>query len=300
MDMKNKWIGVCDSILGRSHIKNDMPNQDSLLIKYYDEAILFGVADGHGSRLCMYSDRGSEFALKALDDEFKKIKNNLYEDDKLNIKMLTKSFLNSVIESWKEYVLDDYKNIIKDELNDDDLYNILLKYGTTLVFSILIDEYIFTYQLGDGNILFISNNNDVITPIDIKEENSFNNTLSMCNKGAIDKFSYKIYCDINETISLILISTDGYFNSFETNADFEKVGIDILDIYKSEGIEYIKDNLNDWLKETSDNGSGDDTSVCVLIRNDIKNNNSENNESDELFEVVEEENIEIVGDNQLI
>src|SRR5208282_1676163 len=68
--------------------------------------------------------------------------------------------------------------------------------------------------------------------------------------------------------ALILLSTDGYANSFRTDADFLKVGSDILATMRDEGPDYVKSNLESWLLEASQAGSGDDVTVGLVYRVD--------------------------------
>ena len=43
-----------------------------------------------------------------------------------------------------------------------------------------------------------------------------------------------------------------------------KIGTDMLSIIKEEGIDYVKNNLETWLKETTASGSGDDITLGLL------------------------------------
>ena len=71
--------------------------------------------------------------------------------------------------------------------------------------------------------------------------------------------------------SLIMISTDGYSNSYTSDENFEKVLIDLSKIIfenpegLQSGIKNIKDNLESWLQETSKLGSGDDITVGLMV-----------------------------------
>jgi hypothetical protein len=64
----------------------------------------------------------------------------------------------------------------------------------------------------------------------------------------------------------VLLSTDGYANSFASPDAFLKVGRDYLDMLRTEGAEEVAKNLPAWLEETSQNGSGDDITVGIIYR----------------------------------
>ena len=77
----------------------------------------------------------------------------------------------------------------------------------------------------------------------------------------------------NETTSLctptalVLLSTDGYANSFSNEAGFLKVGPDIWQMMREEGgVQKVKDNLEVWLQAATQTGSGDDITLGILYQ----------------------------------
>jgi hypothetical protein len=65
---------------------------------------------------------------------------------------------------------------------------------------------------------------------------------------------------------LILASTDGYANSFKTDADFLQIGQDYLDLLRRGGIARVAHELPAFLEEASKLGSGDDITLCLAVR----------------------------------
>ena len=63
--------------------------------------------------------------------------------------------------------------------------------------------------------------------------------------------------------ALILLSTDGYSNSFQDEAGFLKVGSDLLHMIRTTagGLDMVKEHLVAWLTESTYAGSGDDITV---------------------------------------
>jgi hypothetical protein len=74
----------------------------------------------------------------------------------------------------------------------------------------------------------------------------------------------------HQTPALILVSTDGYSNSFSNDHNFLKVGTDIWEIVRSEGLSEVDKNLKSWLKEVSEKGSGDDITMGIICRADMQ------------------------------
>lgn len=66
---------------------------------------------------------------------------------------------------------------------------------------------------------------------------------------------------------MILLSTDGYSNSYDTTEGFEKIGVGYLrNLQEGNGISDVAENLSVWLNETSEQGSGDDVTLAIAYR----------------------------------
>ena len=72
--------------------------------------------------------------------------------------------------------------------------------------------------------------------------------------------------DTSDLPALVLLSTDGYANSFRDDGGFLQIGGDVLQILREDGIEGVERNLTSWLSEASELGSGDDITLCGLWR----------------------------------
>ena len=64
--------------------------------------------------------------------------------------------------------------------------------------------------------------------------------------------------------SLVLLSTDGYANSFRSDEDFLKIGQDYLEIIREQGISSLAEELPAILTEATQQGSGDDITLAIL------------------------------------
>ncbi|MDO4757089.1 MAG: hypothetical protein Q4A54_12130, partial [Parabacteroides sp.] len=71
-----------------------------------------------------------------------------------------------------------------------------------------------------------------------------------------------------ESVSLptmIMLSTDGMANSYVNDAEFEKTCRDYYDLIVEHGPEAIAENLQQWLKETTEHGCGDDITAAFAF-----------------------------------
>ncbi len=276
MVIKNsQWMNTYESVMGKTHTKLKIPNQDAVLSEILDDDILVSVvADGHGSRKCTRSHLGAKFAVEAAIETVKSIKGDLLKDDTLNTRAIGKYLTKRLIKSWRVKIDDDL-DMSPIELDELDLSakekkeikkNPYISYGSTILMVIFIKEFIVCYQLGDGDILFVSKANNVTKPIKRDTRHIANDTTSLCLHKPEKEFKIKVFRDLNAVLQMIILSTDGYSNSFSSESGFFKVGSDIFDMIKEDGFTVIEENLKEWIEETSNQGSGDDTSVSIITR----------------------------------
>jgi len=246
------------------------------------------IADGHGAEECFRSNIGSSIAVEIATKisqyylKKKKIYKTLFSDQKQRDK-----FVNKLVKQWLICVLKHYK---KNPLTSKEIATIVeldekkskkitqrpvTIYGSTLITALIYDQQIILFQIGDGDVMLVSNEKEIIFPIERPEGLLGNETTSLCNVNSARLFQSAVIKDINP--SLIVLSTDGYSNSFSSHEDFKKVGIDFLELENKNGFQMIKDNMHRWLEETTKTGSGDDTTVAVIRRID-KNKEIANHE----------------------
>ena len=283
-----EWRVISETVPGASHLRAGTPNQDSIL--YVRESsrglpIVVSVADGHGSPKCFRSDFGSQFAVKKsaqIIGEFldeRRGKFDLAEIESEGKDYLPKEF----VKKWRKTVEYHLKNnpFTEDEfvkleeksgaaarkLVED---NPLLAYGTTSLTVAMEEDFVLYMQLGDGDILNVSGAGEVSKPLPEDGRLLANETTSMCLPKAENDFRFFIQkISASESPAMILLSTDGYLNSFSDEAGFFQAATDILEMLRAEnGFNDINDNLKEWLEEATRMGSGDDCAVTIVYRPD--------------------------------
>lgn len=156
---------ICEGIVkGATHVRNQMPCQDNKkIIKISDEITIIALADGHGSSKCPRSDRGSMIAVNSFYHIMKKYL-EIYGEDEEDITHLM-TFLNregdvrfaqDVCEEWQARVKQSfYKNKVEGMTNEDGSIkwpSVFSLYGTTLLGMLITDSFVFSFQIGDGDI----------------------------------------------------------------------------------------------------------------------------------------------------
>jgi len=272
----NQWMNSFETITGKTHLKIEMPNQDAVMSEVIEEDFLISaVADGHGSKKCTRSHLGALYAVEAAIEVAKNIKDDFIKDNVINTKSIGKHYTKKVISLWRKKI---DEHLEKEPMEFDILEGLSSKeiksikknpyvsYGSTLLIVILIKDFIVCYQLGDGDILFVSKSNKVTKPIKRDNRHIANDTSSLCLNRPEKEFKIKVFRDLNHVLQMILLSTDGYSNSFSSETGFFKVGSDLIEMISEDGFSVIDENLKEWIEETSNHGSGDDTSVSILTR----------------------------------
>jgi len=107
----------------------------------------------------------------------------------------------------------------------------------------------------------VQNDGRVTRPLPRRHEYMSNQTVSLCSHRAHDEFQIQVDPMRGGVPALIMLSTDGYANCFGDDEAFFKVGADFLGYLRAEGPSFVRDKLEDWLRQSSRDGSGDDITV---------------------------------------
>jgi serine/threonine protein phosphatase PrpC len=263
--MVTSWQLISTSVIGASHLQKGKPNQDA--IRHYqaaqDSLTIMAVADGHGGEKYTHSDFGAKFAVKAAITVLKETFKNQHDFSLSQIKHLSENDIpKAIVRSWQEKI-DEYCQRQAD-LNNENKYRY---FGSTLLVALILPRCIVYWQLGDGDIVTITDDNNLTRPIPADSRLLGNETTSLCGqKPWLDFRCHFQPITDNQPPRFILLSSDGYSNAYSSNADFQQTVLDIAEFMKTEGQTWVREQLPDWLEEASKNGSGDDISVGILFR----------------------------------
>lgn len=264
------WQVVGQSVRGATHERNGLPNQDAIywLPESGDgPSVVLTVADGHGSPRYSRSHIGAALAVQTaarLVDEFLQ---SQADDDNLSlIKHATEEWLpRALVRNWSEAVAD---HLNSEPLTPDEPASLdadpTVAYGATLLVTVVTERFVLYLQLGDGEILSVSESGDVVRPL-TKDDRLFGNeTTSLCAPEAWRDFRVNFQPLTQSRPALILVSTDGYPNSFRDESGFMKVGSDLLSMIRENGLASVNDQLAGWLRDSTQAGSGDDVTLGIL------------------------------------
>lgn len=277
-----RWRVVGHSVRGATHERTGAPNQDA--IRWLPESsvglpLILALADGHGSRRAFRSETGARLAVETSLQVIGDFLQGQTENESLSaIKRTAEEWLpRALVRRWLEAV---EAHLAAHPLSAVELKlpgadhpetipqagpsNMYLAYGTTILVTAVTEAFILYLQLGDGEILTVSLDGEVTRPLPKDERLFANETTSLCSRDAWRDFRVCFQVITNTSPALILLSTDGYPNSFRDEQGFLKVGSDILEMVRDSGLDMVNDRLESWLKESTHEGSGDDVTLGLI------------------------------------
>lgn len=275
-----QWTAAGDIVRGAIHIRQDKPCQDALFLlsssqvkrgitftpcgetdsitkSHTDENIISSqsliacVADGHGSNSCPYSDDGAAIAVKITAEILREMLPSLVAHKDIRLPKMIET-------KWKDAVRELHADKAREMIEP---FPYIL-YGSTLLAIATGEDFVLALKIGDGNILMIDENN--ARPILADEESVGEDTESLCLDDAWTYVRTQIIPWNTTSPAMFMISTDGYAKSFADSAGFNKAGTDFYKLWREEGLAYVQENLSDWLRQSSDKGSGDDIAMALL------------------------------------
>lgn len=283
MIMAAQWQIIASTVRGASHIRTGLPNQDALRSPQPSERgapIVLAIADGHGSVKSFRSAVGAQYAVDVAAEVLRGLA--LSAAEVLSVvadsAKIEEQIARPIVAKWRDAVGQDLaaRPFTEEELLGASQHepgnrevvsaNPVIAYGTTVLAALITEAFILYVQLGDGDIVTVSREGVVTRPLPTDARLFANETTSLSSSKAWQDFRVGGVPLTNEPPELILLATDGYANSFRTDADFLKVGADYLDLLRTEGVHNVADTLPDWLEEASRLGSGDDVTVDMLYR----------------------------------
>jgi hypothetical protein len=285
MVMSLRWSALSASVRGASHEQIGSGNQDAVRLKNpsgSDDVLLLAVADGHGSARSFRSHLGSAMAAECALLELGRFIRRLGPDAPLSrVRMQAKT-------RWPKQLLASWKSAVRTHLaahpfSDMDFaafpepppklvpgrdlpITAYLAYGATLLTVAITPRYILYSQLGDGDILTVQADGTVARPLPRRHEFMANQTVSLCSHHAPDEFQIRVDALRGAAPAMIMLSTDGYANCFGDDEGFFKVGADFFAYMRSQGTAFVREKLETWLRQSSEDGSGDDITVGLAAR----------------------------------
>lgn len=268
---EKKWQSLGASVAGSRHIRVGQPNQDAIMLGELPEGLgtFAAISDGHGSRTCFRSGEGARQAVMIAEELMKTRRMLSLMMDHNGMRLVAQE----ILRHWRSSVMNHLKMhpFTPSETGELDRQqqallgrNALIAYGATLLLACAMENEVFFLQLGDGDFLTLDGTGSISGVFGPDGKHMGNATTSLCMPNALEEFRFFHWR--TRLPRMLMGSTDGYGNSFRTEADFHKALRDYARLISDHGWEAVSAKLPEWLRETSEKGSGDDISVAILFR----------------------------------
>lgn len=193
---------------GNSHLTCKTPCQDFCLATSVNGCSVLADADGVGS--CEHADIGSALACRSVVEAVKAVAESHIAEEQLIARLLSGSFRDRLVSCWVKSVMERIGDV--GGLSSEDQLREFRKYGSTVMFAVITENWIVAGCLGDGQVLV------------------FNDQYGVKLRVHGPKYSSKVRCLVNERCAKedfivakyprscfngVLLSSDGIYESFD-------------------------------------------------------------------------------------
>ena len=280
------WIALGTTSLGDAHRRRGIPNQDALaLAPDLSTGCVVAVADGHGSSASFRSAVGAGFAVDVAAEAlggFTAVMPRMASPRAVERGL--RDLAGELVAAWERRVRSHLaaEPIRAEELEalagtdgDDAVARAeaepLVAYGATVVAAAVAPPFLALLQLGDGDILLVDDSGpgSVRRPVPGDSRLVANATTSLCLPDAARDVRVRaVRLDEPSLVRLVVLTTDGYANSFVDEAAFLQTAPDLARSLIDHGAETVAAQMPGWLETASAKGSGDDITMAMLWRTD--------------------------------
>lgn len=274
------WALAC-SRRGAGHRRSGQRCQDACAVwssSYAGSAgLVLTVADGHGDERHDRSHIGAALAARVAGEELAGVFAHLKLSDAPQtswvpfcseerspfLRRVKKEYPTRVVRRWKaalaEYEAEAGQH---EESAAPATAGETIRYGTTLLSALLLEEVLFTAQLGDGVVLWLPDSGPVEDLHPKSPSFGSSETHSLCSPQAASLMSVAVRQ--RRDGGVLLLATDGFENSFPSAAALHDYAASLCERIRAYRPDEVALALPDWLDTCSGNGSADDITLGVV------------------------------------
>lgn len=198
---------------GISHITSNTPCQDYCLATSVNGCTVLADADGVSS--CEHGDIGSKLACEAVVLAVKAASKSINGEDQLVNRLLSVSFRDRLVSIWIKCVMEE---IAKESiLVPEDHLKEFSKYGSTIMYAVITENWIVVGNLGDGQIMVFNDCYGVKLRVHAPKDSS--RVRCLANERCVhEDFSVAKYP--RSCFNGVLLSSDGIYESLDKSNHF--------------------------------------------------------------------------------
>ncbi|HWJ82002.1 MAG TPA: protein phosphatase 2C domain-containing protein [Nocardioides sp.] len=264
------WTTVSGTRIGSVHVRDGLPLQDAVLTWSDGAAAVVAVADGHGHRLHFRSDTGAALAAVSAVEELRRAV-PLLTDAETAAEVATAT-AGRIVETWRAKVAHHREanpyspaELAERGAADDPLR----AYGTTLLAAAAAGDLMVFLQIGDGDSVAVDARGEASRPLPEDPDLDGLHTSSLVQPDPLASLRVAVVDARVEEVVLAFLCTDGFGGS-RVDADgwWRQTGEQLVGFTRDHGVEWVREQLPDWLEEPAQIG-GDDTTMAILVRADL-------------------------------
>ena len=198
---------------GVLHVQRDIPCQDYCLATSVNGYTVLADADGVSS--CERSDVGSRLACEAVVQAVKMAAGSCANEEQFVNRIMTAVFRERLLSVWIKSVMKEIKNIVADSKADQ--LSEFSKYGSTLMYAVMTENWIVVGNLGDGQVMVFNDSFGVKLREHAPKDSSRVRCLAN-EKCAREDFQVAKYP--RKYFNGVLLSTDGIYESLDKNMHY--------------------------------------------------------------------------------
>lgn len=198
---------------GTKHVLEKTSCQDYCLATSINGCTILADADGVSS--CVHSDMGSKFACDAVVRTVAMASKSCPNEETLVSRLLSVSFREKLVSLWIKLVMEEVNKMefqsVAEQLKE------FSKYGSTIMFAIITDNWIVAGNLGDGQILVFNDYYGLKLRVHAPKDSSRVRCLAN-ERCAREDFQIEKYP--RTLFNGVLLSTDGMYESLDKGTHF--------------------------------------------------------------------------------
>jgi serine/threonine protein phosphatase PrpC len=167
---------------------------------------------------------------------------------------------------WRESVLVEYRQRAEadgDAANPESDEALLIRHGTTLIAALAVGDVLLIGQIGDGDVLLVGAGGEVECPLSNNPQVVDGETDSL---GSVEAHRLWRTVALERTESgLLLLATDGVSNAFADDQQWHAFAQSLGERIREFGPTAVASSLPGWLDHYSENASGDDITLAVVV-----------------------------------
>jgi len=264
------WTILSASRIGSVHVRDELPLQDAVHTWTDGSQAVASVADGHGHKAHFRSDIGSALAAVSAVEELRRVVGELTDPETAGD--IVTAAATAIVDNWVTKVrhhIDANPFDPADERHAAAINDPMRPYGTTLLAAAVSGDLLVVLQIGDGDAVLVTDQGEALRAVADDPDLDGMHTSSLCEPQPLRALRTAVIDTRVEDVALAFLCTDGFGTSrVDAEGWWRQTGEQLVDFGRTRGLDWMREQLPQWLEEPAQIG-GDDTSMVIIARSNL-------------------------------